>query len=103
MTQGITLSKAYSAGVNPFDPASNIVPGQTGALTGDSSVTPAVIRVHDQPGAGLRVHGPGRGRAGAGKPAHTPGRMCTSRWAASATPGPPSKSRARPGSASAPR
>jgi hypothetical protein len=28
------------AGVDPFDPASNIIPGQTGALTGDSSVTP---------------------------------------------------------------
>ena len=28
------------AGVDPFDPASNVIPGQTGALTGDSSVTP---------------------------------------------------------------
>jgi hypothetical protein len=36
------LSSAYGspAGTDPFDPASNVIPGQAGALTGDSSVTP---------------------------------------------------------------
>lgn len=29
------------SGTDPFDPANNVVPGQSGALTGDSSVTPS--------------------------------------------------------------
>src|SRR5215472_3308031 len=37
-----SLNAGYGkpAGVDPCDPASNVIPGQTGALTGDSSVTP---------------------------------------------------------------
>src|ERR1051325_3916378 len=36
------LNGAYSdpSGTDPFDPASHVLPGQSGALTGDSSVTP---------------------------------------------------------------
>ena len=64
-----TLNASYGnpAGVDPFDPASNVIPGQAGALTGDSSVTPfsdshanynfAVARVRLRGGQGYSASG----------------------------------------------